>query len=80
MKKLAVKDMPEDMANACYERGYGPDHRMTFDQGLKEWFAWEIGDGTWADIVLAMQYDFKATVKELKGRTMQNVEIVGEDE
>jgi hypothetical protein len=46
-KTIAVRDMPAGVRNACIERGFFETDEMTVKEAMKEWTAWELGDGSW---------------------------------
>jgi hypothetical protein len=50
--RLAVRDMPDMIAEACIERGYSDDDKLTPTEALSAWSAWEIGDGWWAETII----------------------------
>jgi len=44
-KILRVCDMPSEIREACIERGYYEEEEMSIENAMREWLAWEIGDG-----------------------------------
>ena len=63
MERLPVKDMPDELREACKERGYDATHEMTFSEALAEWAAFEIGDAAWASQMLQLQEDFATDLR-----------------
>ena len=63
MERLPVKDMPNELREACKERGYDATHGMTFAEALAEWAAYEIGDASWAFQMLQLQEDFATDLR-----------------
>ena len=64
MTRLAVKDMPDELANAALEMGYDETHEMTRAEAIMCWSEWEIGDPLWATHMMRLLDEFDTDVKE----------------
>ena len=64
MNRLPVKDMPDELAESCRERGIDPTQEMTFALALREWAAFYIGEESWADDMLRLQVEFENDLRE----------------
>jgi hypothetical protein len=62
-RKLKVKDMPPDVAEACRERGFMNNVHMTPLEAMREWSGWNLGNPSWVDEIIS-QYEEMRKITE----------------
>lgn len=64
-KKLKVSDMNGQLRNACINRGHSMDDELTVWHAVEEWSAWELGDPSWANMIINMYLDHTKKAEQL---------------
>lgn len=51
---MKVSDLPDELNDACLQRGLAFDEDITAEEAVEEWAGWHIGDPSWATSIIAL--------------------------